>query len=79
MLPLVITSNNLSVRKLGPRWRSLQRLVFPAAVLGGLHYVMLAKGFQIEPLVYLSLIVGLLLLRIPVPSLLTRFRQADSA
>ncbi|WP_037317664.1 protein-methionine-sulfoxide reductase heme-binding subunit MsrQ [Ruegeria halocynthiae] len=79
MVPLAVTSNNLSVRRLGPRWRSLQRLVFPAAILGGLHYVMLAKGFQIEPLVYLSLIVGLLLLRIPFPSLLSRLRQADSA
>ncbi|WP_170470174.1 protein-methionine-sulfoxide reductase heme-binding subunit MsrQ [Ruegeria arenilitoris] len=79
MIPLAITSNNLSVRKLGSRWRSLQRLVFPAAVLGGLHYVMLAKGFQIEPLVYLSLIIGLLLLRVPVSGLLTRFRSADSA
>ncbi|MES0826857.1 protein-methionine-sulfoxide reductase heme-binding subunit MsrQ [Ruegeria sp. SCP11] len=79
LLPLAITSNNLSVRKLGPRWRSLQRLVFPAAILGGLHYVMLAKGFQIEPLIYLSVIVGLLLLRVPFSDLLTRVRQADSA
>ncbi|WP_170576299.1 protein-methionine-sulfoxide reductase heme-binding subunit MsrQ [Ruegeria atlantica] len=79
MLPLAVTSNNFSVRKLGPRWRSLQRLVFPAAILGGLHYVMLAKGFQIEPLVYLSVIIGLLMLRVPFPSLLTRLRQADSA
>ncbi|WP_170352003.1 protein-methionine-sulfoxide reductase heme-binding subunit MsrQ [Ruegeria atlantica] len=78
MLPLAVTSNNLSVRKLGPRWRSLQRLVFPAAILGGLHYVMLAKGFQIEPLVYLSAIVGLLLLRLPISGVLTRSRQADS-
>lgn len=79
MLPLAVTSNNLSVRKLGPRWRSLQRLVFPAAILGGLHYVMLAKGFQVEPLVYLSAIVVLLLLRMPIVGVLTRSRQADSA
>lgn len=79
LFPLAVTSNNLSVRQLGPRWRSLQRLVYPAAVLGGLHYVMQAKGFQIEPLVYLSVIVGLLLLRVPFPSLLNRFRQVDSA
>ncbi|RBW57048.1 protein-methionine-sulfoxide reductase heme-binding subunit MsrQ [Ruegeria sp. A3M17] len=79
MIPLAVTSNNLSLRKLGARWRILQRLVFPAAILGGVHYVMLAKGFQIEPLVYLSLIVSLILLRIPVSGLLTRFRTADSA
>ncbi len=79
MLPLAVTSNNLSVRRLGARWRSLQRLVYPAAILGGLHYVMLAKGFQIEPVIYMSLIVGLLVLRLPVSNPLNRFRGADSA
>ncbi|CUH49102.1 protein-methionine-sulfoxide reductase heme-binding subunit MsrQ [Ruegeria atlantica] len=79
MMPLAVTSNNLSLRKLGARWRILQRLAFPAAILGGLHYVMLSKGFQIEPLVYLSLIVSLILLRIPVSGLLTWFRATDSA
>ncbi|WP_171177630.1 protein-methionine-sulfoxide reductase heme-binding subunit MsrQ [Ruegeria sp. HKCCD8929] len=67
LLPLAVTSNNWSVRKLGPRWRSLHKLVYPAAVLGGLHYVMLAKGFQLEPLVYLAVILGLLALRLPLP------------
>lgn len=79
LLPLAVTSNNLSVRRLGPRWRVLQRLVYPAAILGGLHYVMLAKGFQIEPLIYLSLILGLLALRLPLSNPLNRFRQVDSA
>ena len=68
-----------SVRRLGPRWRKLHRLVYPAAILGALHYVMLAKGFQIEPLVYLAIILGLLVMRLPVTSFLIRFRQADSA
>jgi hypothetical protein len=31
-------------------WRKLHKLVYPAAVLGALHYVWLAKGFQLEPL-----------------------------
>ena len=79
LLPLAITSNNWSVRRLGPRWRKLHRLVYPAAILGSLHYVMLAKGFQIEPLVYLAIILGLLVLRLPVTTFLIRFRQADSA
>ena len=79
MLPLAVTSNNWSVRKLGPSWRKLHRLVYPAAFLGALHYVMLAKGFQIEPLIYLAIILGLLALRLPFPKLLVRGRQADSA
>ena len=79
MLPPAVTSNNWSVRRLGPpRWRKLHRLVYPAAILAGLHYVMLTKGFQIEPLVYLLLILGLLALRVPGLALSTRSRQADS-
>ncbi|MBV7397430.1 protein-methionine-sulfoxide reductase heme-binding subunit MsrQ [Mameliella sediminis] len=64
MLPLVATSNNWSVRRLGPRWRKLHRLTYPAVLLGGVHYLMLVKGFQIEPLIYLAVILGLLALRI---------------
>ena len=66
MVPLAVTSNNASVRRLGAKWRTLHRLVYPAAILGGVHYLMLAKGFRIEPLVYLAIIVALLLIRLPV-------------
>jgi sulfoxide reductase heme-binding subunit YedZ len=45
-------------------WRRLHKLVYPAAILGALHYIWLAKGFQIEPLVYMALILGLLALRL---------------
>ena len=64
LLPLAATSNNLSVRELGPTWRKLHKLVYPAAVLGAVHFVMLAKGFQIEPLIYLAIIMVLLALRL---------------
>lgn len=64
LIPLGLTSNDLSVRKLGTQaWRKLHKLVYPAAVLSALHYVWLAKGFQLEPLVYTALIVGLVALR----------------
>ncbi len=65
LLPLAITSNNWSVRKLGPAWRRLHKLVYPAILLGAVHYLMLVKGFQIEPLIYLAVILGLLALRLP--------------
>ncbi|MDF0602487.1 protein-methionine-sulfoxide reductase heme-binding subunit MsrQ [Psychromarinibacter sp. C21-152] len=63
LIPLALTSNNLSVRKLGPAWRKLHKLVYPAVLLGGLHYIWLVKGLQFEPLLYMAAIVGLLLLR----------------
>lgn len=64
LIPLAITSNNWSIRKLGPRWRKLHKLVYLAAILGGIHYIMLVKGFQIEPLIYTGVILGLLALRL---------------
>ncbi|MEM7076326.1 MAG: protein-methionine-sulfoxide reductase heme-binding subunit MsrQ [Pseudomonadota bacterium] len=58
MVPLVLTSNNVSVRRMGAAaWRRLHQLVYPAALLGGVHFVMQAKGFQIRPLFFLMLIV----------------------
>lgn len=66
MIPLALTSNNWSVRRLGPRWRKLHRLTYAAVLLGGVHYVMLVKGFQIEPLIYLAVIIALLATRLRV-------------
>ncbi len=67
LLPLALTSNNRSVRWLGASWRRLHMLVYPAAILGAMHFVMLRKGLQLEPLLYLGGIVLLLLLRAPKP------------
>ncbi|MEM6889028.1 MAG: protein-methionine-sulfoxide reductase heme-binding subunit MsrQ [Pseudomonadota bacterium] len=72
MLPLALTSNNWSVRRLGPSWRQLHRLTYVAASLGAVHYFMLVKTIEIEPLVYMATVVGLLALRIPR----TRRKQA---
>lgn len=66
LVPLAITSNNWSVRRLGPAWRRLHRLVYVAVLLGAIHFLMLVKGFQLEPLVYLSLVILLLTLRLPL-------------
>ncbi|SFS18941.1 protein-methionine-sulfoxide reductase heme-binding subunit MsrQ [Yoonia litorea] len=64
LIPLAVTSNNLSVRKLGAAtWRKLHKLTYPAAVLGALHYLWLVKGFQIEPIIYLVVIIALVATR----------------
>lgn len=66
MIPLAVTSNNLSLRKLGGgTWRKLHKLTYGAVVLGALHYVILVKGWQLEPLLYLAAILFLLALRLP--------------
>ena len=65
LVPLAVTSNNLSVRRLGPlRWRRLHKLVYIAVLLGGVHFLMVVKGWQIEPMIYLAVIVLLLLSRL---------------
>lgn len=65
MLPLALTSNTASIRKLGKSWRKLHKLVYAVAILGALHFVILVKGFQIEPLLYMAAILILLALRLP--------------
>jgi len=80
LFPLALTSNNWSVRKLGAAaWRKVHWFTYPAAILGGLHYVWLAKGFQIEPLAYMAVILGLLCVRLPSTKTFGRFfgRQAN--
>ncbi len=63
MIPLAITSNNLSIRKLGVQWRKLHKLTYAIALLGALHFIMLSKGLQLEPIIYMTLVLGLLALR----------------
>lgn len=65
LIPLAITSNTWSIRRLGQKWRRLHKLVYAATLLGAVHFTMLVKGFQIEPLLYLGTIVLLLALRLP--------------
>ena len=67
LLPLAITSNNWSVRKLGPKWRQLHKLTYAAVILGGVHYIWLVKGIQLEPLIYMAVIIALLSLRLRSP------------
>ena len=64
MIPLALTSNDRALRRLGPRWRQLHKLTYGVAVLGAVHFIWLSKGFQIEPLIYLAVILGLLALRL---------------
>lgn len=65
LLPLAVTSNNLSVRKLGPViWKRLHRLTYAAAVAGAVHYLMLVKAWPLEPILYAAAIAVLLALRL---------------
>ncbi len=74
MIPLAITSNNLSLRKLGPvRWRRLHKLTYAVLLLGGTHYLMVGKVWLPEAMLYMTVIVLLLANRVKsVPALKAR-------
>lgn len=64
LLPLAVTSNNLSLRQLGGmQWRKLHKLVYPAALLVGLHWVWAVKVNEREPYIWLFMILVILVSR----------------
>lgn len=69
MIPLALTSNNLAIRRLGPKaWARLHKLTY-AIVLGGVvHYLLLVKVITLQPLIYATLIIVLLGLRLVAPA-----------
>ena len=65
LVPLALTSNDGALRRMGGlAWRRLHMLTYPAAIAGGVHYLMLVKAWPVEPVLYLAAIMGLLALRL---------------
>ena len=64
LLPLALTSTDAARRRLGRRWRTLHRLVYPATLLAWLHVYWLARSDIAEAMVYGTLFAGLLLWRV---------------
>ncbi len=63
---LALTSNRWSMRKLGPKWKSIHRLVWAIVLLAVLHYALhkAAKNDFTQPLLFMTVWVGLLLARL---------------
>lgn len=66
LLALAVTSNRYSQRRLGARWKKLHRLVYVILGLGLLHMLWIVRADLKEWVVYASIGVLLLVLRIPV-------------
>lgn len=60
LVPLALTANNYSMRRLGKNWRRLHRTVYVIAPLAIIHYWMLTKVGVNDPLPY-ALVTGVLL------------------
>jgi methionine sulfoxide reductase heme-binding subunit len=66
LLPLALTSTAWSISKLGgKRWGRLHMLIYPAAILGVIHYWWQLKPGVLTPL-RITLILGVVLLARPV-------------
>jgi sulfoxide reductase heme-binding subunit YedZ len=63
LLALAVTSTRGWIRRLRRNWQRLHRLIYGAALTGGLHFLWKVKADTREPLVFLSVIVALLLFR----------------
>jgi methionine sulfoxide reductase heme-binding subunit len=64
LLPLAITSNATMVKRLGTAaWKNVHKLVYVIVPMGALHFVMLTKTWQLEPMLYLATALLLLVLR----------------
>ena len=58
---LAATSTKGMVKRLGGRnWNRLHKAVYVAGVLGAIHFIMMRKGFQLEPLIYAGILAMLL-------------------
>ena len=60
---LALTSNDLSVRRLGRSWHRLHRAAYVAAPLAALHWIWALKLWESKPLLILAAILVLLALR----------------
>lgn len=65
LIPLVITSNNAMVKRLGgKRWKKLHQLTYFIAIASSVHFYMLVKQDKTEPLFYMALLIILFALRL---------------
>ena len=73
LLSLAVTSNNLSIRRMGAQaWRRLHQAVYIAAPLVAVHWMWALKTFPVTPMVWMAVILALLGLRIAIPRPLAR-------
>ena len=64
LLPLAVTSNRFSIRRLGRHWRRLHRLVYLALIAASVHFLMAFKTWHTDALIYVALGISLLAIRL---------------
>ena len=64
LIPLALTSSKKMIILLKHNWKKIHRLIYLTSILGVIHYIWLVKKDLTEPLIYLTIILILLMLRI---------------
>jgi len=70
LLPLAITSNSFSQRRLKKRWKTLHKLTYVIAILGVWHFWWQVKSDVLEPIIFAAVLSVLLGYRV------VRWRQS---
>lgn len=64
LLPLALTSSRFSMKRLGPAWKKLHRLIYLAACLAAIHFMLAFKTLNDLSLFYILLLACLLGVRV---------------
>lgn len=65
LLALAITSTKGMIKRIGGKnWNRLHKSVYVAGAAGCLHFFMMRKGLQLEPIIYAGIFAGLMLFRV---------------
>jgi methionine sulfoxide reductase heme-binding subunit len=64
LIPLALTSNLWSIKRLGAlRWKRLHWLVYPAVLAGAVHFILIGKVYTLESALYFAAAAALLIAR----------------
>lgn len=79
LIPLALTSNQWSIRRLGPRWNKLHKLTYPILLVAILHYALSLKVIDPEAAFYIVVTIVLLGYRLVRPKIMERRRARRMA
>ncbi len=75
LIPLALTSNTWSIRRLGRRWQKLHMAVYLIAIAAILHFLLSVKSITTHEVIYLGLVVLLLAFR-PLRPAIMRWKRS---
>ncbi len=65
LIPMAVTSTKGWIKRLGSKvWKNLHKVIYVIAPLAAFHFLLMAKGNQLEPKVYIGIVALLLGIRV---------------